>query len=168
MEEKKTSEEVQNVKNEVPRRRLLEWVVGVINVGVFAAILGPTVGFILSPLKRGKEKGVWVPVLDANELQDGETKRLIYELEQKDGYMKTMQKYVLFIMRKGSTIYALDPVCPHLGCLVAFKEREQEYVCPCHGGTFNAEGKYISGPPPHGLTRYPTKIKNSKIWIYKV
>ena len=167
MEETKPADEPAAVLAEVPRRKLLEWIVGVINLGVFVTIVGPVLGFIASPLRTKRKPGVWVPVLDQDELAEGITKGLTYELEDEDGYMISKRKYGLYLMRKGSRIAAYDPTCPHLGCHVEYKELKKRYICPCHGGTFDEEGNRISGPPPRGLTKLATKVENGKIWIYK-
>lgn len=151
----------------ISRRKLLGWLVGIINFSVAAAIIGPTLGFIGAPLKRKKEIGIWVPVLDERELKDGQTRAVSYQLDVKDGYMMTKRRYSVYLHRKGDKVVAYDPSCPHLGCHVEFKERKKRYVCPCHGGVFDEEGNRVSGPPPRGLTKIATKVENGRIWVYK-
>jgi len=34
--------------------------------------------------------------------------------------------------------------CPHAGCNV--KEKNGEFICPCHGSRFSLEGKLLEGP----------------------
>lgn len=155
-------------KEGVPRRTVLGWLVGIINVGVATAIIGPTLGFIAAPLTRKRPPGIWVPVLEENELADGETKSVSFQLQVQDGYMTSERKYSAYIYRKGSKVVAYDPSCPHLGCHVEFKDRKKRYVCPCHGGVFDEEGERISGPPPRGLTKLAAKVDKGRIWVYKV
>lgn len=37
--------------------------------------------------------------------------------------------------------------CPHLGCRVHWDGGARAFVCPCHGGAFDAGGRATAGPP---------------------
>ena len=50
-------------------------------------------------------------------------------------------------------LHALSPVCPHLGCYVAFNHAEKSWDCPCHGSRFDTEGEVLNGPTSYGLKR---------------
>ena len=47
--------------------------------------------------------------------------------------------------------YAVRPVCPHLGCELAFNPEEKTWDCPCHGSRFTVRGELIEGPALRGL-----------------
>jgi glycine/D-amino acid oxidase-like deaminating enzyme/nitrite reductase/ring-hydroxylating ferredoxin subunit len=49
-------------------------------------------------------------------------------------------------------LHLLSPVCPHLGCDVAFNEAERTWDCPCHGSRFTGEGAVINGPSTKDLS----------------
>lgn len=48
-------------------------------------------------------------------------------------------------------VFAVDPVCPHAGCLVAWNSAEKSWDCPCHGGRYAPDGCWLTGPAKKGL-----------------
>jgi Rieske Fe-S protein len=55
---------------------------------------------------------------------------------------------------------AVSTRCMHLGCPVRFVEAAERFICPCHGGVYNFEGKVDGGPPVRPLDRFYTRIRN--------
>ena len=55
----------------------------------------------------------------------------------------------VWIFRDEQGFYAISAVCTHLGCIV--DRSEEQFVCPCHGTLFSADGKALSGPAPAPL-----------------
>lgn len=56
------------------------------------------------------------------------------------------------LLRQGESVYALNLVCTHLGCTVTVTPTG--LVCPCHGSSFDREGKVLKGPADRPLERY--------------
>ena len=50
-------------------------------------------------------------------------------------------------------IYAVKPVCTHLGCLLKFNDLEKTWDCPCHGSRFDYEGNSIYAPSIKNLEK---------------
>lgn len=73
----------------------------------------------------------------------------ILPLGQPDSYPRGSLVYVAeartYIGHDGDGLYAVDAVCPHLGCLVEQGEKGG-FVCPCHASRFDAEGRAVAGP----------------------
>ena len=42
--------------------------------------------------------------------------------------------------------YFLNPLCPHMGCLLRFNGAEKSWDCPCHGSRFSFDGKVLNSP----------------------
>lgn len=60
-------------------------------------------------------------------------------------------------------IYALKPVCSHLGCTLTWNNLDKTWDCPCHGSRFDYMGKNIYNPANKGLEivniEKPDKLK---------
>lgn len=78
------------------------------------------------------------------------------------------------ITRRGATgtaadFIALSSTCPHLGCQVRWEGPNNRYFCPCHNGTFDAEGKATGGPPGdagQSLPRYELTVEKGLLFIH--
>ncbi len=80
--------------------------------------------------------------------------------------LQSLEKNVIFyLVKTNHSIIAISPACTHLGCFVNFDRESNEFICPCHGGRYDMEGKVISGPPKEPLRRFPLKIEDKRILI---
>lgn len=63
---------------------------------------------------------------------------------------------------------ALSSTCPHLGCQVRWEGQNNRYFCPCHNGTFDAQGTATGGPPFDAglsLPRYVLTVQKGLLYI---
>jgi cytochrome b6-f complex iron-sulfur subunit len=59
---------------------------------------------------------------------------------------------------------ALSATCTHQTCTIT-GFANQDYVCPCHGSTFDINGRVLGGPAPASLRQFPTQFANSVLTI---
>jgi cytochrome b6-f complex iron-sulfur subunit len=63
----------------------------------------------------------------------------------------------LFIFNTPDGFCAISAVCTHLGCNVNH-EAEKGFACPCHGSTFEADGRVRTGPAAWPLPRFAMSL----------
>ena len=89
------------------------------------------------------------------------------ELETAGGALKlapTGFEHPVYVMTLGRDAFAaLSPICTHLGCTVEIQG--SRIVCPCHGSTYDREGRVLQGPAERALTRYSTSIEDGVLVI---
>ncbi len=82
--------------------------------------------------------------------------RTMFRLAQAKDYPVNSITYFeemgLFLFRKEEGFFAISNTCPHLGCKV--KQRDEGFVCHCHGSYFDQQGKVLTGPSPRHLAWY--------------
>ena len=59
----------------------------------------------------------------------------------------------------------LSPICPHLGCSVRWVGDENKFICPCHSGSFTADGERIAGPPPRSMDSLESKVEDGVLKV---
>jgi len=68
------------------------------------------------------------------------------------------QSGYLLVARTGQGSFtALSAICTHAGCLINAMAGS-DYVCTCHGSTFDTSGRVLSGPAPISLRQYATSF----------
>jgi cytochrome b6-f complex iron-sulfur subunit len=71
----------------------------------------------------------------------------------------------LLIMTADGTYKALSATCTHLGCTVQYRPDMHEVWCACHNGTYDVNGRNISGPPPRPLDAYDVHLRGDDIVV---
>ena len=63
---------------------------------------------------------------------------------------------------------AVNPTCPHRGCLVAWNDSSDNFLCPCHQARFNASGRWIGGKAANRpLDSYKVTVSQGRILVSK-
>jgi cytochrome b6-f complex iron-sulfur subunit len=71
----------------------------------------------------------------------------------------------VIIANSGGTFIAVAQTCTHAGCSVNYSKNGNNFVCPCHGGTFDTNGNVTGGPPPAALKKYTVTKSGSILTI---
>jgi|SRR5665213_158721 len=133
--------------------------------GFIAAGLGGVgLTYFLSPAFKQKKED-WVDLGPVGDIAEGNPVKLDYIQRQVDGWMTVEGRSSVWILREGLTVTAYNPHCTHLGCAYRWDENLNEFLCPCHSGVYDKQGKVLSGPPPRALDRYQAKIEEGRLYI---
>jgi menaquinol-cytochrome c reductase iron-sulfur subunit len=133
-----------------------------------AAVALPAIGFAIAPIfHRGKER--WEAVGTVGDFTADTYKQVVFTLVPGIGEAGKTTAYV----RRGTKELQEDPKvfiaissrCAHVGCPVRFVQASGNFICPCHGGVYDFEGKRIGGPPVRPLDRFQTRIRGGKVEV---
>jgi Rieske Fe-S protein len=62
------------------------------------------------------------------------------------------------------TFSALNSTCTHERCTIT-GYTGQDFVCPCHGSRFDANGRVLTGPASRSLQSHPTQFASGVLTI---
>ena len=71
----------------------------------------------------------------------------------------------IFKGERSGEYVAISTRCAHLGCPVRWIVAAERFVCPCHGGVYDFEGKVADGPPVRPLDRFETRVKGGQVQV---
>ena len=159
------------------RRRFLAGTLGWVSAGIAAALGIPAAAAVVAPAFRESEAG-WSPVGRIDKPEPGEpdlTQVGVPVLTSftslvEDAYMKATPKDIAIFVTNlgGGEFLVLDDRCTHLGCPFNWSDKDQEFLCPCHNGVFDQEGRVLGGPAPRPLDHYEYKVENNVLYVGKL
>lgn len=71
----------------------------------------------------------------------------------------------IFLLRTDKGLTAFSRKCTDLGCLVSWDKAKGQFICPCHQGVYDKNGKNIAGPPPRPLDRFEVVERGENIYV---
>lgn len=133
---------------------------------VLGALLSiPVISSMLEPLFRKTPK-TWRKVGKVEDFKVGETVLVTFHNAAPQPWSGVTDKTSSWLRRDTDAEFIAFAInCTHLGCPVRWIGDAQLFLCPCHGGVYNKDGSRAAGPPPHGLNRYPVRIRNNDVEI---
>jgi cytochrome b6-f complex iron-sulfur subunit len=72
---------------------------------------------------------------------------------------------ILFVRDTATSIRAVNPVCSHQKCTVAYNPNKKLIECPCHGSTFDLIGKVLKGPATTPLRTFAAELDGDRIVV---
>jgi len=81
------------------------------------------------------------------------------------GYVYSNGVIVTRISTADLGFVALAQTCTHQECTIAYDPNTLNFVCPCHGGTYDLNGNVTGGPPPAPVKTYAITRNNNILTI---
>jgi menaquinol-cytochrome c reductase iron-sulfur subunit len=141
-----------------------------------AVVVLPAVGFALAPV-FDREEEIWQSVGPPDEFSPETYTPRVITLVEGIGEVGKTTVYI----RRGNTelsqqepdlpqeapedFIAISTRCAHAGCPVRFVQAAGEFICPCHGGVYDFQGKVIGGPPVRPLDRFQTRMVGGQVQV---
>lgn len=151
-------------------RREFVKIVTVILGTIMGVIMGiPLIGYLVSPATKVQKKEAWVPLGPLENYPIGVPTLFSFTRSTVNGWEKTVNSYGAYVLRHSESqddVTVFSSWCTHLSCRVSWEDEEQVYVCPCHDGIFDIEGKVVAGPPPAPLREYENKVEEGNLLIF--
>ena len=149
------------------RRQFLSYTLGGASAFMAAGVVIPMLRFAVDPVLQAKSEGTFVKVVEVEKITEEPTE-FSFNVHQVDGWYESDPKMVAWITKDAEgNIFALSPVCKHLGCSVAWNtnpEFPDQYFCPCHGAHYTADGQALAVAPAP-LDEYEVKVENGFVYL---
>jgi menaquinol-cytochrome c reductase iron-sulfur subunit len=159
----------------VTRRRFMTVSAHTAGAIATSAFLLPALGFAIGPIFEEHEQR-WQPVGSPDEFPDdtyvpkvitisdgiGETGKSTVYIRKRNPQIDTVPPPKGF---EGEHFVAISTRCMHLGCPVRYTDAAQRFICPCHGGVYDFQGKVAGGPPVRPLDRFYNRVRNGQLEI---
>ncbi len=135
------------------RRTILSWLLGGGALASLASFLYPVIRFLNPPL---------ITEAAVNEVSGGK----VQDLKPNSGKIVRFGNKPALLVRVSETEWkAFSAVCTHLNCTVQYRDSTRQIWCACHNGTYDMNGRVVSGPPPNPLEEYAANIRGDEVVI---
>lgn len=165
------------VSTPMTRRRFLAGTLGWVSAAIAAALGIPAAVAVVSPAFRTTDAG-WTPVARLGKPGPGEPDLSVvgtpiltsFRSLVEDAYLKASPRDVaIYVVNNGDGTFTIfDDRCTHLGCPFNWDDKQTEFLCPCHNGVFDPEGRVTGGPPPRPLNRYEYRVEGGVLYVGKL
>lgn len=137
------------------RRTLLKALVGTGVLASLASFLYPVLRYL-------------VPPIETNMGVDSVVAATASELKANSGKIFRFGNRPALLIRTADGEYrAMSATCTHLSCTVQYRKDVQQVWCACHNGTYDLNGRNVSGPPPRPLEQYQVHVEGDEIQVFR-
>ncbi len=134
-------------------------------VGVVVGL--PSLAYLGGPLAR-KDMAHWVAAGALNTFALGDPKLVAVTISRQDGWRTVSEARTCWVkVTDAGEVIVFNGRCTHLGCAYGWQSQagNGRFVCPCHDGTYSADGAVLGGPPPRGLDELESRVDGDQLIV---
>ena len=136
------------------RRRLIQAAAWLSFAGAALTLAWDVLGYLVPPRRRPALRKVFAA--RTSELGTDDVRQMI-DLNGRP---------LAILRRPEGPPLAISLVCTHLGCRVHWQPKARTFLCPCHMGIFDEQGRVLSGPPPSPLPQYRVSVEGENLFVH--
>jgi Rieske Fe-S protein len=135
---------------------------------LFGAVLGvPAIAYLIDARNRPAPDRDFKTVAQLSDLEKNVPYQAVVRDVRTDAWTlhpNDVIGRVWLIRRDDRHVDAYTTICPHLGCSINFDAASRQFICPCHGGTWDlkeckrVELKTLNNPAPRGMDQLECRV----------
>jgi Rieske Fe-S protein len=136
------------------------------------ALLGAVwaVGYNWPPLRKWFRirRITFQRVAAVEDMSPGQWKSFSFETVDWTPWKTVRRDHTVWVRRdrdRPEAFHVLSSVCSHAGCRIAWRADKSLFICPCHGGTFDADGALKKGPPQRSMDPLEFRVENGQLLV---
>jgi menaquinol-cytochrome c reductase iron-sulfur subunit len=121
----------------------------------------PLIGYLTSSRRRQTAAGRWVPVGPVSVFPAGSRNEVEYSYTKQDAWLASVSRRRVIVSADAPAAgryTVFSSACTHLGCGVRWDRARNQFLCPCHGGVYDSDGRPVAGPVPRPLDRLKARV----------
>ena len=170
--------ESQSQEEQSDRRGFIKGASCAIGAAIGVVPMAAGVRMAMDPLSRSETAvdAEFIRLAEVSDLEAGVPRKFAIGEDKRDKWSryKDVPVGAVYLLREKAeggksselNVIAYNTVCPHLGCFVDYRPKQQDYFCPCHDSNFALDGSLKKGVSPRGMDTLEVEIRNgSEVWV---
>jgi menaquinol-cytochrome c reductase iron-sulfur subunit len=143
------------------RRSILLFIPAALFTAIACTVASAAFRF-LRPFAASAKDQQWTNVAPVTQLTGDKPLMKTIFVERTEGWATTREQHLVYVTPDKKVLSA---VCPHESCDVAWRDDNNQFLCPCHNSLFAKDGTRISGPSQRGLDPLPTRVQDGNLQV---
>ena len=136
------------------RRGFINWLLGTSLAGLVLSVLYPVTRYLIPPAVGESTSATVTLAIRPEDVPPNSGQ--IFKFGSKPG---------ILLRTPSGELRAFSAACPHLGCIVQYRDDLSRVWCACHNGHFDLNGRVVQGPPPGPLETFVVNERDDQIVV---